>query len=166
MFRLLLPVVVCLIAAPVLSDTIILPEIGITPQAAPEPCPNVPGSQASCSRILACVGNDGLWFDGRAVGWDAGIVTGRMSDGSTCEGEWRSGFAFGTGRSVVSCSDGSRGQVIYYIQHNETGTVEGRGVDTMGRGLKVWTGLNVVDFLKDASGRPRLPCTDDAIPIG
>ncbi len=99
------------------------------------------------------------------MGWNAGMVTGRLSDGSTCTGEWRSGFAFGTGRSALSCTDGSRAQVIYCIQHNETGTVEGRGMDTKGRALQVWTGLNVLEFLNDDNGRPRLPCTDDAIPI-
>lgn len=129
------------------------------------PCVGIPGSTESCVRILACVGSEGLWFDGRAMGWDAGTVEGKLSDGHNCTGEWRSGFAFGTGRSVVSCTDGSRGHVLYYIEHNETGTVEGSGLDTKGRKLRVWTGLNVLEFLKGKDGVPRLNCGTTAIPI-
>ncbi|HAV08832.1 MAG TPA: hypothetical protein DCX13_08150 [Rhodobacteraceae bacterium] len=136
-----------------------------SPPSPPAPCTAKPGDPANCTRILACIGKDGLWFDGRAYGWNAGTLNGQISDGSTCTEEWRSGMAFGTGRWAVSCSDGSSGQVIYYIEHNETGTVEGRGLDTKGRALHVWTGLNVLEFLKDATGIPRLKCGPTDIPI-
>ena len=56
------------------SATVLGPPRPAAPDEAPAaaaPCDNTMRSD-NCSRVLACVGEDGLWFDGRADGWNRG----------------------------------------------------------------------------------------------
>lgn len=150
MFRRLLPVLIWPIA------TI----------ATAQDCTNVPFSQKNCVRVLACVGDAGTVFDGQARGWDAGPVVGAMSDGTTCTGSWNSDGPLGTGIARMSCSDGTDVNVIYYSQDNITGTVIGRGSDSQGRNIQVWSGENVLDFLTpEGAVDAALPCVSGDIPV-
>ncbi|WP_099248403.1 hypothetical protein [Pelagimonas phthalicica] len=165
MFRILLPVALCL-SSPVFAQTLSVPGIS-KPSAEVKPtCQNIPYSQENCVRVLACVGASGLYFDGRALGWDQGKVIGALSNGTRCVGTWKSGGFMGTGTSTLSCQDGTQAQVLYYTQDNDTGTVTGRGSDNHARAVIAWSGQNVLEFLTP-SGKPsaELPCGPTAIPI-
>ena len=147
----------------------ILPAIILANMASAEDigvCRNIPYSQNNCVRVLACIGDRGLTFDGRARGWDAGTITGAISDGTGCAGTWDQDGPMGTGIGKMSCEDGTDVSVIYYSQDSITGTVVGRGVDTKKRAIRVWSGENVLQFLteKGAFG-PALPCVQGDIPI-
>jgi hypothetical protein len=162
MFRAALPAMICVLATQGTAQTLSLP--GLSPEKGPAACDNIPFSQDNCVRVLACIGDAGVYFDGQARGWDAGPVTGVMSTGVTCSGEWRSDGPAGTGLSSLACSDQSRADVVYYSQDNETGTVIGQGLDSRGRYIRVWSGTNVLDFLTE-DGETALPCVQGDIPI-
>lgn len=167
MFHRLLPAALCILTTASVADTLILPG-----QEDPDPndtlpeCENRPYDKSNCVRVLACLGGDGLWFDGQAHGWDTGIVLGHLNTGTPCTGTWSANGPLGTGFSRLTCENGLSADVIYYSQHNETGTVIGHGMDSTGRALRVWTGLNVLEFLTpDQKSAPELPCTATPIPI-
>ncbi|MEM8823500.1 MAG: hypothetical protein AAGF30_07820 [Pseudomonadota bacterium] len=130
------------------------------------PCDNIPYDQANCVRVLACVGEDGLWFDGEARGWESGTVFGRISNGTTCEGTWDYDGPFGAGQSRLTCSDGVEIGALYTSQDGETGTVIGSGIDTLERPITLWSGLNVLRFLTpDGRVGAQLQCGNNPIPI-
>lgn len=121
-------------------------------------CPLTDG-QASCSRVLACVGDQGRWFHGRAFGRGAGRVAGVMSDGVQCEGHWVSRNWAGLGQADVTCSDGAQISVIYTYQDAYSGTATGRGQSSTGEAVQIWSGENVLGYLDALTGRMRvLPC--------
>lgn len=129
-------------------------------------CPLADDS-SSCSRILACIGQDGRWFHGRAFGRGAGRLTGKMDDGVTCTGDWVSRNAFGLGQADVTCSDGMTVTVYYYYQDPYTGTATGRGLASTGHVVQSWSGDHVLSYF--ANGKPlasaRLRCGSHDIPI-
>ncbi|SLN55953.1 hypothetical protein PSJ8397_02956 [Pseudooctadecabacter jejudonensis] len=163
MFRGLLPAAIFLLAPAAAAQTLEVPGRTDSPPS-PSRCENAIGSEDSCVRVLACVGNDGVYFDGEAIGWDTGTLRGFMSDGHDCIGTWSSGGLGGTGFAQLACDDGTTADVIYYSQDPDTGTVIGRGQDSAGRFIKAWSGLNVLAYLTQDS-TPELPCTAGAIPI-
>lgn len=151
MFRPVLPVIICL-AGPL--------------SAQPAACKNIPGSQDNCVRVLACIGDQGLYFDGQARGWDAGPVTGEISNGVGCNGTWTADGPLDAGMGKMVCDDGLEIGVIYYTQDNETGTAIGRGSDSIGQPVEVWSGQNVLEYLTpDGSVSARLPCMSGPIPM-
>lgn len=151
MFRPVLPVIICL-AAPLHAETDI--------------CVNVPYSQDNCVRVLACIGDQGLHFDGQARGWDVGPVTGAISNGVSCTGTWTADGPGGAGMGKMACEDGLEIGVIYYAQDSETSTVIGRGSDSIGQPVQVWSGENVLEFLPpDGAVSARLPCMSGPIPM-
>ncbi len=159
----------CLLAVPATAQGTVDPG-RIAPRAerpapvAPPPCENVPGSQRSCSRVLACIGDEGRWLDGRARGWDAGTLTGVMDDGTTCTGDWWVVGERAAG-AEMTCSDGSAGSVRYIAQDPATGTGIAAGAMADGRAIRAWTGLNVLDYLREEAGGPEalLPCLPEGI---
>ena len=159
-----------LIAAPGLAPaepTRIGPPRPIAPEAPPEaarPCENTMRGD-NCSRILACVGDDGLWIDGRADGWNRGTLEGRMSDGTLCTGSWGYSWHGLRARAELACDDGRTGVVRYTAQDPESGTGIGRGQMSDGAEIRAWTGRRVLEFLTGEDGVPRLPCDAGAIPI-
>jgi len=169
MFRPCLPAVVLALthALPAAAQQTTLPPLGGEPAAPAIPdCVLTPGSPESCSRVLACIGVDGLYFDGGAFGWDTGEVLGQRNDGVACAGPWRSGGFLGTGTAQLLCEDGLTGDAIYYSQDDETGTTIGRGTDSLGRPVIAWSGENVLRYLTpDGSPSARLPCGATPIPI-
>ena len=134
------------------------------PGAAPPPCESRPYEAESCSRFLACVGEDGLWLDGQARGWNTGTLTATASDGTTCTGTWWVVGDRAPG-AVVQCSDGSAGRVRYLAQDSVTGTGIAAGAMSDGRTIRAWTGANVLAFLREESGGPEalLPCVPGGI---
>ena len=137
-----------------------------TPKLALPPCENTQDDD-NCARLLACVGQDGLWLDGQARGWNTGTLAAQRSDGVVCAGTWAADQGpFGTGTARMECADGTTARAIYYSQDSLTGTAIGRGVDSTGRAIRAWSGQNVLKFLGDGDvNAAKLPCTDAAIPI-
>lgn len=124
-----------------------------------ELCP-LTDDQDNCVRILACIGDHGRWFHGRALGRGEGTLFGEMSDGVTCTGTWTSRNPFGLGQADVTCDDGSEGTVIYTYQDHWTGTTTGQGGFTNGIGIEAWSGENVLDYLDSQTGKVlALPCS-------
>ncbi len=121
-------------------------------------CP-LTADQDNCVRILACIGDHGRWFHGRAFGRGSGDLIGEMSDGVTCTGDWTSRNPMGLGQADVACDDGTTGTVLYTYQDHWTGTTTGLGSLSNGSRIEAWSGLNVLDYLDSQTGRARtLPC--------
>ncbi len=105
--------------------------------------------QASCSRIVACIGVDGKWFNGRAFGRGAGGLDGQLSTGATCKGRWVERNALGLGQADVECDDGMTATVLYTYQDAYTGTAIGHGRSNQGDLVEVWSGQNVLAYLQN-----------------
>lgn len=166
MFRLFLPANVLLfLVSFATAEELDLP--GLSPGAEKLDLPecSLTGDANNCVRFLACVGTEGLWMDGQARGWNEGTLIGQRNDGVACAGSWTAGNGpMGSGTAGYECTDGSKGQVIYFAQDSLTGTVIARGMDDMGRHLKAWSGENVLKFLGDGDvDAAKLPCSDTPI---
>lgn len=132
--------------------------------ALPQDCTPRPGRADNCVRVLACIGDDGTWFDGHAYGWDNGTVGGHTNTGLSCAGQWSTRFGFGISR--LTCSDGTVITVSYMNQDNATSTATGHGHDTQGRSVTAWSGNRVLDFLTpEGTLRPQLLCGTHQIPL-
>ncbi len=123
--------------------------------------------QKNCNRVVACVGDDGLWFNGRAFGRGEGTFSGTLSDGTNCGGDWVSRNLFGVGEAHITCEDGQKGTVFYTYQDAYTGTALGQGVMLNGDAIRIWSGNNVLEYLKAQTGEriALLPCSGGDIPI-
>ncbi|SOC09901.1 hypothetical protein SAMN05877809_10527 [Rhodobacter sp. JA431] len=128
------------------------------------PCEMTEDSE-SCSRVLACVGESGLWFAGRAIGRGTGVLRGALSNGVTCGGTWTESNWFGAGQADVTCSNGETGRVYFTYQDRWTGTATGNGSMSGGNRIEIWSGNRVPEFLQNTTGQPALPCGEAAIPI-
>ena len=127
------------------------------PALAQAACETVPGSMSSCSRVLACIGEAGEWFDGRSIGWNRGTIEGTLGSGAACTGRWAY-VSGGAAAAEILCEDGLEGTVSYFAQDGATGTGLGYGATADGRRIEAWTGENVLGFLRGEDGVPRLPC--------
>ena len=148
------------------ADQLHVPGLSPEPETKLElpPC-DMTQDQDNCARALACIGRDGLWFDGQVRGWGSGVMAGQLSNGVVCGGSWAYGGLFNTARAQISCQDGLTASMIFYAQDSLTGTGIARGLDTRGRSVKAWTGENVLQFLTpEGAAGPELPCTDEPIP--
>ncbi|MBC2834163.1 hypothetical protein [Paragemmobacter straminiformis] len=127
----------------------------------------VTDDSGSCSRILACIGTEGRWFNGRAFGRGEGWLSGKTDDGVACSGTWVTRNALGLGQADVTCSDGMTVSVFYSYQDYYTGTAIGRGLSNGGDLVQSWSGEHVVDYFAD--GRPkaeaRMRCGPVDIPV-
>ena len=158
---------------PALTVAVLLgaPQAGQAQDVSYAPTCSMSADQSSCVRVLACIGTEGLWFNGRAFGQGTGTVAGLMSDGAQCAGRWKSRNVMGLGQADVTCDNGVEVTVIYYIQDNFTGTVLGNGLTNRGEMVRAWSGAKVLEYLRDPS-RPEaenqvfLPCGSEPIPIG
>lgn len=168
MIRLVLPATLVLfLPAGALADPLQVPGLGSgTPKLDLPLCENTRDAN-NCARFLACVGQDGLWLDGQARGWEFGTLAAQRSDGAVCTGFWAAGVGpLGSGTARFECNDGSTGQVVYFSQDPGTGTTIARGMDDHGRIISAWSGKNVLRFLGDGdSEAARLPCATEEIPI-
>lgn len=147
--------------------------IGLLPQAlsagpsVDTSCALKPGQSDNCVPFVGCIGDDGTYFTGRVFGWGEGTLAASRSDGPTCTGGWRAGAVGDLGQGFMTCDDGVEAVVYYYAQDSETGTVIGRGATNDGRSVKVWSGHNIRQFLKNESGAVDawLLCGGTRIPI-
>lgn len=123
--------------------------------------------EENCVRVLACVGAQGVVFDGHAYGWEQGVVKGLLSSGVPCGGQWSANGPMGTGFAQMQCGDGVTGEVIYFKQDSLTGTAIGRGKTSRGEAIRIWSGRNVLEYLRREGGRERaiLPCESGDIPV-
>ena len=144
-----------------------MPVLLLAVAAGAEPLCDLTDDQTSCSRVLACFGTDGRWFEGRAFGRGTGTVAGMVSDGVSCSGTWTSGNGQGRGEAWVTCDDGMTVTVTTEYQDHYTGTAIGQGVANTGAVVKSWSGLHVADFLRREGNTPQavLPCGPQDIPI-
>ncbi|MFM2390212.1 MAG: hypothetical protein RLZZ437_1767 [Pseudomonadota bacterium] len=129
-------------------------------------CP-MTDDQANCVRVLACVGEQGRWFHGRAFGRGEGTLAGVVNDGVTCQGTWTSRNAMGLGQADVVCDDGATIRVIYFYQDEYTGTAIGRGESDTGDLVQSWSGEHVLEYFRDGdpSAQAVLKCGAQDIPI-
>ena len=125
-------------------------------------------NDANCDRVVACIGNEGAWFNGRAFGRGEGTFSGTTSTDLMCEGTWMSCNAFGLGQADVMCEDGSKGRVFYTYQDEYTGIAVGQGAMHSGEKIKIWSGKNVLEYLRGDTGEhiAYLPCDGGAILMG
>ena len=56
--------------------------------------------------------------------------------------------AFGLGQADVMCEDGRKGRVFYTYQDEYTGTAVGQGAMHSGERIKIWSGTNVLEYLR------------------
>jgi|GEM_PF-1318159 len=150
MFRLILPVIICL-AEPLSAQSI-------------KSCPS--GDNQICDQILACIGAKGRWFHGLALGlgpWSS--VTGSFDNGIACTGQRLQYNKVMTGEITLECTDGARGTVIYenHFPHESYGT--GHTTLNDGRALQVWVAQDLKAALRFDVGSTvaRLPCPGGAI---
>jgi len=157
MFRFVLPVAVCLFGQSSVSQEV---KVQASPysQTKVADCQNIVGNTGNCVRILACIGENGLYFDGFARGRDAGSLMGHTTAGIQCFGHWRTGGLLGSGSAELTCTDGVTANLIFYTQDSLTGTVIGRGIDSENRVIRAWSGQNVLQFLTGLNGQPRMKC--------
>jgi hypothetical protein len=144
--RALLPVAFMMMATPTLAQEA-------------ELCP-LTDAGGNCVRILACLGDQGRWFHGRAYGRGEGVLFGMVNDGVTCSGTWLTQNARGQGQANVTCSDGMQVTVLYDHQDVHTGTAIGQGIANTKDLVKAWSGNHVLAFFQDGSVKATitLPC--------
>ena len=125
------------------------------------------GTDGTCVPFAGCIGDQGEYFTGRALGWDKGPLSVRSSTGTLCTGDWIVRPASGSGRASIVCDDGTKGTAEFTYQHPETGTAVGEGQMSDGRSLKVWSGRNIQQFLAATSGTAdsKLSCGGVMVPL-
>lgn len=137
-------------------------------QAQLPPCsPSLPEG-GTCKRVLACIGEGGLFFDGQARGDGVGIILGRTSAGVQCSGHWSNADGTdirGEGRARLKCTDGTRFHLVYDSRDNRDGTQIGVGKDTQGRMIRAWTGDDVLHFFEEPPHKPVLKCGSLVVPL-
>ncbi len=121
------------------------PERGIHQAGACE----LTGNQSSCSRVVACIGVEGVWFNGRAFGRGEGGLDGMLSTGAQCKGRWVQQNLVGLGQADVTCDDGMTTTVLYTYQDAYTGTTIGHGRTNRGELVEVWSGQNVLAYFQN-----------------
>ena len=151
--RVFLPVVLTLLAQPAFAQEADL-------------CP-MTDAGGNCVRILACLGEDGRWFHGRAYGRGDGTLSGAANDGVACAGTWVSQNAEGQGQADVTCADGLQVTVLYDYQDVHTGTAVGQGIANTGDLVMVWSGDHVLTFFQNGTveAEAMMRCGDHMIPL-
>lgn len=149
--------VVALLAAPALAG----------PKVDPN-CDQTYEGRATCAPLIACMGETGIYFTGRAIGWNSGTFAGETNAGFACFGEWTFKGFLGLGEAVIECDNGLTGVIYFTAQDAETGTAIGIGRLSNDTKVQMWSGHNIRQFLKNESGEvePRLMCADVEVPVG
>jgi hypothetical protein len=132
-----------------------------------ENCIDIPDSRDSCSPLLACFGNSGEYFAGRALGRDEGTLAGVTNFGAISTGTWVSRNFIGTGEANFECDNGHWGKVIFHYRDGVSGTVKGFGFTNHGVSIRAWSGHYIQDFLDGQSGQVdnKLMCGEVEIPL-
>ena len=149
MFRLILPVII-FAGSPLGAQYL-------------ETCPT--NSEQPCDQILACIGTDGQWFSGIALGFGPlNSVVGTLDNGIVCTGQRMHYNKTLTGQITLECTDGTQGTVVYenHALHQTYGTGHAQLDD--GRAIEVWVAQDIKSALRVVSGddEDRLLCPDGA----
>lgn len=125
------------------------------------------GSTKSCAPMVGCVGRSGDYFTGRAIGWNEGTLEGQTRSGVMCSGGWEINQITGQGHAAFQCDNGTTGVATMTYQDMQTGTATGNGYTSDGDLLKIWSGHNIRQFLKDREGSVdgTLTCGDVVVPV-
>ena len=67
---------------------------------------------ANCVCVVACIGDESVWFNGRAFGRGEGTFSGTTLTNLMCERTWMSRNAFGLGQADFMCEDRRKGPVF------------------------------------------------------
>lgn len=137
--------------APATAITLVATSVLAGPKL-PSDCVGTRNSTSNCAPILACLGDSGIYFTGRAIGWGSGTHAGRTSADFGCHGEWTANGSFGFGEATLECDNGLTGRAFFTYQHPETGTASGLGMLSNGESFHVWSGTNVDQFLVNKYG--------------
>ncbi len=128
------------------------------------------GQGEACEQILACIGDDGRWFRGEAIGrGPVNDVLGTLDNGIICSGQRMRFNKILSGSVKLTCEDGTQTTVEYEIPFLETdfdyGT--GRAQTKNGRAVQLWVGQDLVTSLRRESGGivSLLPCPGGAIAL-
>ena len=129
-------------------------------------CP-LTDDQENCVRIIACLGDQGKWFQGRAFGRGMGALAGVFNDGTSCTGRWTNSNAAGVPQADFSCDDGMTVSVLYLHQDAYTGTAKGRGITNHGDLVEAWSGAHVLELFRDGdpTAEAILQCGNYGIPL-
>jgi hypothetical protein len=121
----------------------------------------------NCVRILACLGEEGRWFHGRAYGRSKGTLSGAANDGVPCAGTWVSQNANGQAQADVTCADGMQVTVLYDYQDVHTGTAVGQGIANTGDLVMAWSGDHVLTFFQNGTVETAatMRCGENMIPL-
>lgn len=177
MFRFVLPVALFFVSAiPGLGSQVLdavdrnftPAQTGQSPQKELPPCQSSVEKKKNCMRVLACIGEDGVFFDGQVRGDGVGIILGRTNEGVQCSGHWSrvdGTDVRGEGRARLKCEDGSRFHLVYDSRDRREGTQYGVGKDSKGRMIRAWTGTDVLHFLTKDPNQPGLKCGDQIVPL-
>ncbi|GFE49252.1 hypothetical protein So717_10050 [Roseobacter cerasinus] len=125
------------------------------------------GAPGNCVPMVGCVGREGDYFTGRAIGWNKGTLDGQTRSGAMCSGGWEINEFTGQGHAAFECDNGTAGVATMTYQDMQTGTATGRGYTTDGDLLEIWSGHNIRRFLKDRDGsvEGNLTCGDVVVPV-
>ena len=107
-----------------------------------------------CVPLLACFGEGGLWFKGQAYGRRSGQVTGQLSNGASCVGQWSSSVNNREGGIQVQCEDGRSAQLAFDYADPSSGTAIAKGSSNRGEKITAWSGRFLPDYLRDVLGMP------------
>ena len=133
-----------------------------------ENCVDIPDSRDSCSPLLACFGNSGEYFAGRALGRDDGDP-GRRNQFWCRSARAHGSLAILSERAEANfeCDNGHSGKVIFHYRDDVSGTVEGFGFTNHGVSVRAWSGHYIQDFLDEKSGPvdTSLMCGEVEIPL-
>ncbi len=105
--------------------------------------------ETSCSRVVACIGVEGKWFNGRAFGRGNGVLEGQLSTGAHCTGRWMQRNQMGLGQADVACDDGMTTTVLYTYQDAYTGTAIGFGSTNHDEPVEAWSGQHVLAYFQN-----------------
>lgn len=110
------------------------------------------GHSDSCAPLVACMPGEGVYFIGRAIGWNTGALGGYTSTNVACRGTWTTRNALGLGQARFECDDGLSGTVFFYSQDSLTGTAAGSGLTNHLSRVRGWSGHNIEQFLDAETG--------------
>ncbi|MCV3270121.1 hypothetical protein [Roseobacter sinensis] len=130
-------------------------------------CQDDIGTPENCVPLIACIGGEGNYFTGRAMGWNEGTFAGDTQAGPSCSGAWTSQNSLGLGQAVFECDNGTSGVAFFTYQDSLTGTATGQGLMSDGSRLRVWSGRNIRQFIANKSGDvdAALTCGEVVVPI-
>ena len=104
----------------------------------------------SCTRVVACIGVEGKWFNGRAFfGRGKGVLDGQLSTGAHCTGRWVARNLMGLGQADLKCNDGMTATVLYTVQDSYTGTALGFGRTNHDEPVEAWSGQHVLAYFQN-----------------